>query len=395
MIVKVNKILTSFFHALLIAIVICSFIQTTFPIVFVQSGLVIVIDSDTTWTMANSPFNITGPLLVSNGVSLTIEPGVTVNFMDYDYYMQINGTLIAKGESGNPIYFNNGNEIQFTKESAGWNEQTNTGSILEKAILTNISVRTYGSPKINNNTIVGSIRIEGSALSITNNQIKGSVSVKNGSPKITNNIIDTNPGTDWVGRPNYSQYGINIEGENTAYIANNDITSPFTGAAIKISDGTPTIERNFVTNTYGYGHEGYPQSGIQISSDAKPLIQNNTITKSSIGITCYSSFGTIIYNNIFNNTNYNIYTESNVANEVNAPYNWWGTTDTQAINATIYDYKYDFNIAKLNFTPILTEENPKAQPEYTTPIPEFPSWTILPLAAVIILVAIIFKKKIP
>jgi hypothetical protein len=42
-----------------------------------------VISSDTTWTQANSPYNLDGDLLVDNGVVLTIEAGVTVNLEDY------------------------------------------------------------------------------------------------------------------------------------------------------------------------------------------------------------------------------------------------------------------------------------------------------------------------
>jgi hypothetical protein len=33
-----------------------------------------IIFSDTTWTKANSPINITGPTAIAKGVTLTIEP---------------------------------------------------------------------------------------------------------------------------------------------------------------------------------------------------------------------------------------------------------------------------------------------------------------------------------
>ena len=56
-----------------------------------------VIGSDITWTLANSPYNITGPVLVSSGVTLTIEPGVTVNFLDFDYYIIISTQGQIKG----------------------------------------------------------------------------------------------------------------------------------------------------------------------------------------------------------------------------------------------------------------------------------------------------------
>jgi len=92
-----------------------------FDVVYGATEVTGVIGSDTTWTLENSPYNITGPVLVSNGVTLTIESGVTVNFMDYSYYIQVEGTLVAKGEGVNHIYFNTGKNIWFTKDSVGWN----------------------------------------------------------------------------------------------------------------------------------------------------------------------------------------------------------------------------------------------------------------------------------
>ena len=62
-----------------------------------------VIIEDTTWKSINSPYIVTGNILVNEGVTLTIEPGVVVKFEDhsvadyYGYYIKIDGTLVAKG----------------------------------------------------------------------------------------------------------------------------------------------------------------------------------------------------------------------------------------------------------------------------------------------------------
>lgn len=50
-------------------------------------------NSDTTWTQANSPYTLTGIVQVRSGVTLTIQPGVTVNLGTYS--LQVNGTLVA------------------------------------------------------------------------------------------------------------------------------------------------------------------------------------------------------------------------------------------------------------------------------------------------------------
>jgi len=60
--------------------------------------------SNTTWTLANSPYIVTGNILVNNGVTLTIEPGVTVQ-LDTTKSLQIDGELIAVGNAQNRITF--------------------------------------------------------------------------------------------------------------------------------------------------------------------------------------------------------------------------------------------------------------------------------------------------
>jgi hypothetical protein len=87
-------------------------------------------------------------------------------------------------------------------------------------------------------------------------------------------------------------------------------------------------------------------------------------------ITNYDSSPTIIYNNIHNNSEYNIQLDEETGNHINASYNWWGTTDISAINQKIYDFKYDFNLGTVSFIPFLTEPNPQATPDtfVSTPV---------------------------
>lgn len=53
-----------------------------------------IISSDTTWTKADSPYSLSGSVAVDKGVTLTVEPEVTVN-LNY-YYIQVNGTLLQE-----------------------------------------------------------------------------------------------------------------------------------------------------------------------------------------------------------------------------------------------------------------------------------------------------------
>ena len=62
------------------------------------------ITSNTLWTVANSPYVVTGNILVMEGVTLTIEPGVEVRF-DASKALQVNGTLVARGTAADSIRF--------------------------------------------------------------------------------------------------------------------------------------------------------------------------------------------------------------------------------------------------------------------------------------------------
>jgi hypothetical protein len=116
-----NKLLLS---VLLSAMMVSSFVLVT--VLFtgtVQAAESIsgIIDRNTTWTALGGPYTLAGNTLVANGVTLTIQPGTTVNLGSY--YIQVNGTLIARGSSDNQIRFNSGS-ITFTTYCSPWNEQT-------------------------------------------------------------------------------------------------------------------------------------------------------------------------------------------------------------------------------------------------------------------------------
>ncbi|MFZ4522463.1 MAG: right-handed parallel beta-helix repeat-containing protein [Bacteroidales bacterium] len=75
---------------LLVIMVVCTFITVSATNV---SG---VIAANTTWNLAGSPYIVTSFITVNNGVTLTVQSGVTVKFSDAQY-MLVYGTLDATG----------------------------------------------------------------------------------------------------------------------------------------------------------------------------------------------------------------------------------------------------------------------------------------------------------
>jgi len=389
---------------LTIAISSLTVIFASIPFGKAQSGTTIsstIINSDTTWTKANSPYLLTGPVLVNNGVTLKIEPGASVNFGNY--YIQVNGTLQARGTDTNKITLNGVGglpgygAIVIMRNAQNWNEQTGLGTIIENANLDFKSIAlsiTNTSPKINKNYILGSIMVNGYSSWVPN--------LPEASPVISNNIVSTSGynlaiqssglssiinntikggitstgnGKSIISYNTIEGGGYGIQSSNLDYISDNVIYGCGTG----IRAGSGTFERNIIRNN---------GNGILLWINANPIIRNNTITNNVNGISLpgYSEGSRINYhnvqvnyNNIYDNSGYNINLYMDGAypkNDVEATYNWWGTTDSQAISQKIHDNKNDFNLGKVNFTPFLTEQNPQAMPDSNAPIPTPSSSTI-------------------
>jgi hypothetical protein len=336
-----------------------------------------IITSNAVWTKADSPYVLQGATAVAQGVTLTIEPGVTVSFNDN--YIQVNGTLIAIGSSNEKINFNGG-RIMFTNVSNSWNQQTGSGSIIENAILGSSIETINASPKIDANIITSPVSLSGSSI-VSGNIIKSDLSVYDGSPVISNNVftnslistysLQTSGYLPVISNNTMTGQGIKCYGGNGvggyAYIYCNSIS----GCDTAIFGGASIIERNYIFgNTLGI-------------DTLNGVILNNTISNNVKGINIprdmvyFFGYGEvpnnpiINYNNFYSNvnylntnysnTNYAVYTTA--SNNINATYNWWGTTNTQLISQQIYDYRNDFGIGNVTFVPYLTEQNSQAMPD--------------------------------
>jgi parallel beta-helix repeat protein len=329
--------------------------------------------------------------------------------------------------------------ILFSSYSTPWNSTDNSGSIIQNAKLNNVGLQINsaspridncainsqfpyqslinindGSPVISNSVIlynnpgtssnVNCMNIRGGTPLISNNRFEGQYSssisndiyIDSGSPTITGNTFDG----EYL-NSNSRGITINLGGSQ---ITNNQFRGDGYLNGIYCSAGS-TVLNNVFSNCYS-GINAQDRSimtvkgntflkgtdGISISTGASLTITNNlidsnsrfgingggyidsnTITNNQIGIHNPPE-GTISNNNIVANTVNSI--TATTAN-INAQNNWWGTTDTQTINQTIYDQKIDKTLGIITFVPFLTQPSASAPaiPSLTpniTPIPTLP-----------------------
>jgi len=63
-----------------------------------------IIKQDTTWTLEGSPYYLTGDIQIANGVTLTVEPGVTIE--GNNNRIRVFGNFEAIGSPNSKITFN-------------------------------------------------------------------------------------------------------------------------------------------------------------------------------------------------------------------------------------------------------------------------------------------------
>ncbi len=347
-----------------------------------------IISSDAIWTRGGSPYSLTGPVAVAQGITLTIQPGAMVNLNSY--YMQVNGTLIAIGTNANPIQISGGSSmdvnnpfgpftpagITFYPSSTSWNEQDGSGCIISNAVFNSTQIAIDASSKITN-TQGAALLIEGGSSvisdnshlsilewggspSISGNTLGSGVTVSAGSPTITDNTI-TGGGNFAIALG--SRYA--LDETDVSFVSGNTITGNYNMCII--ASGEATIQNNLLliqSSLVGIKASG-PQSDI--------TIQDNTVVGSSTGILVDSTMTgnlTLANNNFEEISRYLIDCET--PNNINAANNWWGTTNQSVISQSIRDSKDDFNLGTVTFVPFLTAPNPQAPTiptQTSTPIP--------------------------
>ena len=145
-----------------------------------------VVSSDATWSLANSPYTVSGNILVASDVTLTIEAGVTVK-INSGLYLKIQGSVVAIGTESDKITITS-NETSPTKGDWDkiWLASTSTSFD---------SNDNYVSGTIFNHCIISyaneGLRLDDSSFYLVNSELtENNIGIN--FRKVINSIIDNN-----------------------------------------------------------------------------------------------------------------------------------------------------------------------------------------------------------
>ena len=309
------------------------------------------ITSDTKWKKENSPYLVTGNILVNEGITLTIEEGVTIK-LEEGKTLQIEGQIVARGKEGKEIIFTTSskkdddywNYIYLSNTSIGATFDSNgnyqNGTILEYCIIENASgsddlgdgavIINGTNPYINHCTIqnnyasgIYAYNVSGvfkiTACVISNNfanGVAGGIYIGGSTDQMTITISDSTIENNTAWRGNYGGgiYLYSDDSDDIISIYNNKINnnnSDYYGGGIYISGsysycGNITIYNNTIsgnTASVGGGMGCYYCTNAKIYSN---IISNNDGGGISISDGTNGRTTTISSNMIFNNTGHGI-----------------------------------------------------------------------------------------
>lgn len=293
--------------------------------------------TNTTWSLAGSPYIVTGNIVVFDNVTLTVDPGVVVKFND-GIDMEIRGTLSAIGTLTDTIVFTSNSAAPVRGSWPGLDFQTDMNSTLQfvKVMYGYRGVWTfdaiYASWSVSNcrfseNTVgvyVNSAEVNNFYYCKFDNNGNGITSVQYSSISNCDFVSNTNGG---------------VGGLYDTYVTNCNFLGNGTGAGgFRCSITGCTFSYNWV--------------GLDIKLFTQNVLQNNTFTYNNTGLLVRgdaTSPASVSGNTICANTYMNIENTDNI--NIDFRNNCWCSDDSAGIAAYIMDGYDNVNLGLLNYSP--------------------------------------------
>lgn len=178
-----------------------------------QTTISDTLSTNQTWTVANSPYQLTDTVVIAQGVTLTINQGVTVQFNE-NQTLIVEGAIVADGDAGSEITFTS----SANKPAKGdwgtirFNSTTGVGSLFDHVI-----IEYGGAPNSEGNTgAMISYRTGAYAFDLTNKTVRNSwghgIDLRASSPLIDGSEFSNNNGYGV-----FSDLGLSYEIDNSVF----------------------------------------------------------------------------------------------------------------------------------------------------------------------------------
>lgn len=344
--------------------------------------------TNTTWTLANSPYILTGSVVVFPNVTLTIEPGVVVKIQEKSYnvsqqiYLELRGKLVAKGTLADRISF-----IPNSTPSLGTDHiwqgifvKTAQGGSIDMDYFTfnnsyyGISyddilydTLTFNHCKFNYNsyTLAINTNVVLNNCEFNNNAVPHSLIYVYGSVTSRNSIYRNNYACMTTIANGVTVEGCTFENNQNCFI---QISGKFKNCIFKNNavvfqeNGTIEIDSSkFLNNQIGINAFGvgsirnsvFTGNGVALTVSSNSIIENNNITNNDVGLGLVGTFTTgmvspfIKDNKLCDNILYNLENKSDYNLSLDS--NCFCLNDSVSIDAKIYDGYDDITRGLINF----------------------------------------------
>ena len=287
------------------------------------------------WTKAGSPIRVQGEITISNGETLTIEPGTTVEFLGHDL-LNVQGQILAVGTEEEPIRF-------WVDDTSGYAVETgtdgvwagikfdNTSATNDSSLLVYCDIEfgkaVYPGTSGRGINIIGFSKLRVANCMIQYNRIihtvvggyvlGAGIQIKNDAdPEILNNTIQNNYVSNIANSSNGMGGGILVYNYSDPLIQGNIIrwnsATELGGGLCIWGASAPDIIDNLIIENTALGVEGNLGygGGVSIGDNSHPIFMNNTIADNQAslgggGVYFFNGEGTFINTIIADNTRLN------------------------------------------------------------------------------------------